>query len=210
MSRIDRRSLLRAVATLLAAGPLAALLLATVPAQGQQPQAPPPAVPSEPALEILVKQTLLTFNDANLTGNYSVFHASLADSFRRQFTVDQVRDAFREFNQQQIDLAGIILHRFRLQKPAAIGPSSALEVEGRFDTRPFNIVFQLFYLPGGNGEWRLAHLDVNLVPNDQVSSGAGQPPPGRPAQPGQPPGQPAQPAAPAPPGGPSRGAKGRM
>ena len=35
-------------------------------------------VPSERALEALVKTTLLTFNDANVTGNYEVFHAKLS------------------------------------------------------------------------------------------------------------------------------------
>ena len=33
-------------------------------------------VPGERALEALVKATLLTFNDANVTGNYDVFHAN--------------------------------------------------------------------------------------------------------------------------------------
>jgi hypothetical protein len=35
-------------------------------------------VPPEQVLEALVKSTLLSFNDANMTGNYSVFHAKLS------------------------------------------------------------------------------------------------------------------------------------
>lgn len=159
----DRRIAALGVLALAAASPL----LLPGPAGAQQP-----SVPSDPALEILVKQTLLTFNDANLTGNYAIFYATLADAFRRQFTEAQVRDAFREFNQQQIDLAGIIINRFRLTRPAAINANGALDLDGRFDTRPFNIVFQLAYLPGVGGEWRLAHLNVSLVPHDQGQAGA--------------------------------------
>ena len=47
-------------------------------------------VPSERALEALVKATLLTFNDANVTGNFTVFHAKLAKPFRQQFTPERL------------------------------------------------------------------------------------------------------------------------
>lgn len=177
MNRLDRRSLAFGLAITISA------LLAPIapPAQAQQL-----AVPGEAALEILVKQTLLTFNDANLTGNYTVFHASLSDAFRRQFTVDQVRTAFREFHDQQIDLAGIIVNRFVLNRAAAVNASGVLEVDGRFDTRPLNINFVLQYFPATNGEWKLASINVNLAPPGQAATSPGQP------------------------GGPSRGAKGRM
>ena len=47
-------------------------------------------VPSERALEALVKTTLLTFNDANVTGNYAVFHAKLSKPFRQQFSPERL------------------------------------------------------------------------------------------------------------------------
>ena len=47
-------------------------------------------VPSERALEALVKTTLLTFNDANVTGNYEVFHAKLSKPFREQFPAERL------------------------------------------------------------------------------------------------------------------------
>ena len=54
---------------------MALMLMASI-AQAQS------KVPSERALEALVKTTLLTFNDANVTGNYEVFHAKLSRPFR--------------------------------------------------------------------------------------------------------------------------------
>jgi len=37
------------------------------------------------AAGVLIKVTLLTFNDANVTGNYTVLHAKLSKPFRDQF-----------------------------------------------------------------------------------------------------------------------------
>ena len=75
------------------------LLLAAVAAAAQT------KVPSERPLEALVKSALLSFNDANLTGNYTVFHAKLSKPFRQQFTVEKLKDTFREFNEKSIDNA---------------------------------------------------------------------------------------------------------
>ena len=41
-------------------------------------------VPTDDEQEILVKTTLMTFNDANLTGNYSVLRDKASKPFREQ------------------------------------------------------------------------------------------------------------------------------
>lgn len=145
-----------------------------------------PAVPSEPAIEILIKQSLLSFNDANLTGNYTVFHAGLAETFRQQFTVERIRDAFRGFHDQQIDLVGILLHRPRLTKAATINANNVLELEGLFDTRPLNVVFAMQYLASSTGEWKLVGLNINVRAPAQTSTApAPAPAPGTPPGPRQ-------------------------
>jgi hypothetical protein len=57
-------------------GALIGALLLVMPAQAED------KVPSPVLQEILIKTSLLTFNDANLTGNYTVLHAKLAKAFR--------------------------------------------------------------------------------------------------------------------------------
>jgi hypothetical protein len=192
VSLTDRRRLIRGATLLSLALPLGGAL----PVLAQQ--RPAQAIPSEAALELFVKQSLLSFNDANLTGNYSVFHATLSEQFRRQFTVEQVRQAFRAFHEQQIDMAGILLHKYVLSRPAAFNAEGALEVSGRFDTRPLSVFFTLTYLPAGDDDWRLLGLNVNVAAPEQQAGRAASPAP--PAAP---------PAAPTP-GGPQRGAKGKM
>ena len=73
-----------------------ALVLAATAASAQN------KVPSERALEALVKTSLLTFNDANVTGNYAV-HAKLSKPFREQFPVERPERTFRDFNKKHID-----------------------------------------------------------------------------------------------------------
>ena len=48
-------------------------------------------VPTARPLEALVKSSLMTFNDANVTGNYTVLHAKLSKPFREQFPPEQAR-----------------------------------------------------------------------------------------------------------------------
>jgi len=63
---------------------IGALMLA-MPAQAED------TVPSAVLQEILIKTSMLTLNDANLTGNYTVLHAKLAKPFRDQFSPDRLR-----------------------------------------------------------------------------------------------------------------------
>src|ERR1019366_7472965 len=58
-------------------------------------------VPSAEFQEILIKTSLLTLNDANLTGNYAVLHAKLAKVFRDQITPDGLKKGFKPFADQK-------------------------------------------------------------------------------------------------------------
>ena len=81
-------------------GMLGAVLLASIliaaPAQAQQ-------VPNKTLQEVLVKVTLLTFNDANVTGNYTVLHAKLSKPFRDQFSPARLKEVFKSFSDNNID-----------------------------------------------------------------------------------------------------------
>ena len=69
---------------------MGALLLAA-PARAEN------TVPSAELQEIMIKTSLLTLNDANLTGNYMVLHTKLAKVFRDQITPDELKKGFQPF-----------------------------------------------------------------------------------------------------------------
>src|SRR5262249_3580342 len=83
------------------AGALAATFLLGLPAGAVE------TVPSSAAQEILIKTSLLTLNDAIVSGNYTVLHAKLAKPFREQFDPDRLKQAFKSFADQKIDIAAI-------------------------------------------------------------------------------------------------------
>ena len=60
--------------------------------------------PNANVQEIIIKSSLLTFNDANVTNNYSVFHAKLSKPFRDKFPPDKLAETFKGFRDQHVDL----------------------------------------------------------------------------------------------------------
>ena len=73
--------------------------------------------PSERALEALVKASLLSFNDANVTGNYTVFHAKLSKPFREQFSPERLGETFKDFREKHIDID--VIAAFDAELPAS-------------------------------------------------------------------------------------------
>jgi hypothetical protein len=134
---------------------LVSLLLATAaPAQNQVPAARP--------LEALVKASLLSFNDANVTGNYSVFHAKLSKPFRDQFPVEKLKQTFREFSEKQIDF-DIIAAFTPVYEPAPkLDGDGKLLVKGYFPTEPVRVQFDLEFIPS-DGEWKLLSIHVKTA-----------------------------------------------
>ncbi|MBI3195953.1 MAG: hypothetical protein HYZ40_00305 [Rhodospirillales bacterium] len=133
------------------------MLLAAVTADAQT------KVPAERPLEALVKSALLSFNDANLTGNYSVFHAKLSKPFRQQFTVEKLKETFKEFNEKSIDIDIVAAMKPTYGPAPAIDGDGKLNVKGFFPTDPTRVNFDLSFIPS-DGEWKLISLNVKLGP----------------------------------------------
>jgi len=138
--------------------------------------APPPAahaaapveskVPSATLQEILIKTTLLTLNDANVTGNYAVLHAKLAKPFREQFSPDQLKQAFKSFADQKIDWQMIAVKTPVTTTEATIDGRGALLLRGYFDTAPNRLTYDLDFYPS-EGEWKPLKLNVRVRPPDE-------------------------------------------
>ena len=133
---------------------LLTLLAATAAAQNK--------VPTERGLEALVKASLLSFNDANITGNYTVFHAKLSKPFRDQFPPDRLQQAFKEFADKQIDIELIGALKPTYEPEPLVDASGRLVVKGWFPTDPMRVAFSLDFIPS-DGEWKLISINVKTV-----------------------------------------------
>ena len=129
--------------------------LFTVPASAQN------AVPNEQLQEILIKTSLLTFNDANLTGNYAVLHAKLAKPFRDKFSPDNLKKAFKAFAEKQIDFGAIVLKPPVATAESKIDSRGALVLRGQFETTPSRLIYELDFVPS-EGEWKPLMIHVSV------------------------------------------------
>ena len=134
---------------------MAALMLMASAAQAQN------KVPSERGLEALVKATLLTFNDANVTGNYEVFHAKLSKPFREQYPVERLARRFQEFNKKHIDFDVIAALKPAYDPAPKVDDEGRLLVKGHFPTEPLRLNFDLAFIPS-DGEWKLISINVKI------------------------------------------------
>jgi len=116
-------------------------------------------VPGERPLEALVKASLLSFNDANVTGNFTVFHAKLSKPFRQQFTPERLQETFKSFADQHIDFDIIAAYKPVYDPAASVNDDGKLIVKGYFPTEPARVLFDLAFIPS-DGEWKLISIHV--------------------------------------------------
>lgn len=125
-----------------------------VPAQAQK-------APSPELQEVLIKTTLLTFNDANVTQNYGVLHAKLSKQFRDQFSPERLKEVFKPFVDQKIDIDLIAAKAPIPAKAAEVDDRGVLSLSGHFDTKPSHVFYDLGYVMS-DGEWKPIKINVNI------------------------------------------------
>jgi len=133
------------------------LLLLAVPAAAQNKV--PPARP----LEALVKSSLMSLNDANLTGDYRVLHARLSEPFRKQYTPERLKATFKEFNDKNVDIDIVTATTPTYDQPPYVDAEGKLIVRGFFPTETSRVSFEMDFI-SGEGEWKLIRINVKVGP----------------------------------------------
>jgi hypothetical protein len=123
-------------------------------------------VPNTELQEVLIKASLLSFNDANVTGNYAVFHAKLSKPFRDQFPPDKLAEVFKEFRDKHIDFDIIAAKRPVSTEEPKISGNGILSLKGYFDTTPSRLNYDLAFVMS-DGEWKLIKVDVDMKRPDR-------------------------------------------
>lgn len=116
--------------------------------------------------EMLIKTAILTFNDANLTGNYDVFHAKLSKPFREEFGPDKLKQVFKEFHDKKIDLGAIVVKPPVPTSDATIDKRGALILRGYFETSPNRVYYDLDLIPSED-TWKPIKIHVRVKPADE-------------------------------------------
>jgi hypothetical protein len=138
----------------LAAAVLGALLV-VAPARAEN------QVPNAQAQDMLIRTTLLSLNDANITGNYTVLHDKLSKQFRDQFTADKLKETFKEMSDKKADWSYVAV-----MSPIAAGDTNVddkgvLHLKGYFDSKPNRTNYDLSFVPS-EGQWKPIGINVDL------------------------------------------------
>jgi hypothetical protein len=167
---------------------IAALLLLAAPgaAWAEQKAAPKEAnkeAPSDPQANLpvtieqtlyLIRATLITLNDANRTGNYTVLRDLASPDFQASNTAADLAQVFADLRRRNFDLFAAALAAPQLATPPYLDPNQMLRLTGHFPTRPLQINFDLTF-QNVNGQWRLFGIAVATPPAPPL------PPPADPA-----------------------------
>jgi hypothetical protein len=118
-------------------------------------------VPGAELQEVLIKASLLSFNDANVTGNYAVFHAKLSKPFRDQFAPEKLAEIFKEFRDKRIDFDIVAAKKPIAAEEPKIDDRGVLALKGYFDTTPSRVNYDLAFIMS-DGEWKLIKINVDV------------------------------------------------
>lgn len=119
-------------------------------------------LPSTEDQEVLIRTSLLTFNDANLTGNYTVLQERSSKPFRDQLSADALKSSFKEFVDKQIDITDIAIKPVKPSQESKIDDDGILLLAGTIAMNASNTVTYTLKFVQSEGRWKIIGLNVKL------------------------------------------------
>jgi hypothetical protein len=107
----------------------------------------------------LIRSTLLTLNDANRSGNYSVLRDLAAPGFQAKNSSADLAEYFSDLRRRHFDLFSVAIAAPQLTSVPTIDGNKMLRLTGYFPTIPLQIHFDLLFQNAGD-EWRVFAISV--------------------------------------------------
>ena len=123
---------------------------------------PAPQPVSSAQAAYLVRSTLISLDDANRAGNYSVLRDLAGPQFQARHSAADLATLFERFRKSRTELSAALLLAPRFNQPLLPGPEGRLRLTGQLPTEPLKIAFDLTFEATG-GHWRLYDLAVGLT-----------------------------------------------
>lgn len=115
-------------------------------------------VPDSQGLAVLIQNSLIALNHANLTGNYSVLRDLAAPGFQKLNSPKQLAASFADLRVRNVNLSPIVLYQPKLVGDPVID-QGFLRMAGFYETRPLQVHFNLVFQPVA-AVWRLFEISV--------------------------------------------------
>ena len=118
------------------------------------------SVPDDVQLLLMIKTILIAFNQANVTGNYTVLRDLAAPDFQMRNTPARLGEIFQSERSKNFDLSPVVLLRPELVRRPAIDQQGRLHIEGVFPSRPQMVHFVLVF-QNVMATWRMVAIGVS-------------------------------------------------
>lgn len=128
----------------------------------------PAGIPDSAGQVMLIKNTLVALNHANMTGNYTVLRDLAGKRFQQQNKPADLAATFANLRKQKLDLSPILVSEPKLTRPPATDQiRGRLQLVGYFPTRPQAVRFALIF-QSVSGGWVIDEISVSLAPAESV------------------------------------------
>jgi len=117
-------------------------------------------IPDDDDQDVLIRTTLLTFNDANMTNNYAVMYVKASKQFQTQFTVDKMATAFEVFRKNKLFFEEVATADYDSSERAKIDNEGALVLVGVFKTDDLQAKYNLRFVRN-DAVWKMIGLNVD-------------------------------------------------
>ncbi|MEO6588514.1 MAG: hypothetical protein ABIP06_04215 [Pyrinomonadaceae bacterium] len=120
-------------------------------------------VPSEREMEDLTKTTLLDFNEAVQSGDFTDFHGNISKVWKKTATPDAFNQGFKEFIDKKIDISGVKNQNADFDPQPTVTKKrgyKVLSANGKYDIYPLPAKFETEYIQEG-GDWKLISIRID-------------------------------------------------
>jgi hypothetical protein len=118
-------------------------------------------IPSDHDQDVMIRSTLATFNDANMTNNYAVLLSKASRQLQAQFTPEKLQTIFATFRDKQIFFEDIVTAT-RESSEAKIDEEGALVLAGALKADEMLVKYRLRFVPN-NKVWKLLGINVDTT-----------------------------------------------
>ena len=121
------------------------------------------SLPSDDELQSLVKTTVMNFNDAIQSGDFSDFHSKMSEPFQKQASAEKLKGVFNQFIEAKVNFREVKDMDASFSPSPAVDKSGSYKVltaKGQYATTPRKTNFTLKYILE-DGSWKLSSIEIN-------------------------------------------------
>ena len=119
-------------------------------------------MPDVYALNMRIRTTIIALNQANITGNYTVFRELATPNFQQSNNPARLTEIFADLRNRKVDMSPVFFINPKLVRKPEIR-DGLLRLSGYFPTNPEQINFDMMF-QRWDGRWRLHGIAVDTSP----------------------------------------------